>query len=104
MGFLDILGLGNKSAKVKELLSNGAIIVDVRSKAEYAGGSIAKSKNIPLENLSDYLENWKKSGQQIVFCCASGMRSSSATRQAKAKGIDAMNGGGWASLSKFVDA
>lgn len=104
MGFLDFLGLGKKSEKVNELLSNGAIIVDVRSKAEYAGGSIAKSKNIPLEGVSGHFDNWKKSGRQVIFCCASGMRSGSATRQAKAYGIDALNGGGWMSLSKIIEA
>ena len=104
MGFLDFLGLGNKSAKVNELLSDGAIIVDVRSKAEYAGGHIAKSKNIPLETVSDYLNKWKKTGQQVIFCCASGMRSGAATRQAKANGINAVNGGGWMSLNKMIEA
>jgi phage shock protein E len=35
----------------RELIKNGAVIVDVRTKSEYASGHIRGSINIPLNNL-----------------------------------------------------
>lgn len=102
MGIFDFLGLGGKSDRIKDFLEEGAIIIDVRSKAEYAGGHIELSKNIPLENIESQFEKWKKANQSVIFCCASGMRSGAATKKAKSHGVNALNGGGWSSLSRFV--
>ena len=44
----NFLGLGPK-VNMRELIDNGAIIVDVRTKGEYAGGNINGSLNIPLD-------------------------------------------------------
>ncbi|RMA57634.1 rhodanese-like domain-containing protein [Ulvibacter antarcticus] len=99
MGLLDFL-FGNKSAKIKDFQDRGAIVVDVRSKGEYAGGAIPGSKNIPLPTISAKLNEIKKWNKPVILCCASGMRSGSATAILKGSGIEAMNGGGWFSLSQ----
>ncbi|MFN6084109.1 MAG: rhodanese-like domain-containing protein, partial [Fluviicola sp.] len=39
---------GGKSVDFSELIKQGAVIVDVRSKGEFAGGHIKGSINIPL--------------------------------------------------------
>ncbi len=81
-----------------ELIANGAMIVDVRSKAEYSGGHIKGSINIPLQSLQSNLGRLKKD-KAIITCCASGMRSASAKSVLKSNGFtEVYNGGGWLSL------
>ena len=84
----------------KELLTNGAVIVDVRTRGEFAGGSIKGSVNIPLDQLSNNLGRFKSKETPIITCCASGMRSASAKNLLKSQGFtNVHNGGGWHSLS-----
>ena len=99
MGFLDFL-FGNKNKKIEDFKSRGAIILDVRSKGEYDSGAIPGSKNIPLQSLNSKISAIKKWDKPVICCCASGMRSGSAAGILRSQGIEAINGGGWFSLSK----
>ena len=93
-----IFGLGPKT-DYGELIKQGAIILDVRSKGEFAGGHIKNAINIPVEQLGNNLAKLKDKNKCIVCCCASGMRSGSAKRMLEAKGYNAVfNGGSWYSL------
>lgn len=93
-----LLGLGPK-VNYSELVSRGAVIVDVRSKGEYSGGHIKNSMNIPLDQLRSHLEKLKDKEKPIITCCASGMRSASAKAILKAEGYqEVYNGGGWYGL------
>jgi rhodanese-related sulfurtransferase len=98
MGLLDFLGLGNKSESIQEFVKKGAIIIDVRSPGEFAGGHIKGAKNIPLNEIGAKINEIKKLNKPVIACCASGMRSSQATSILKQNGVDAINGGGWQSL------
>ena len=98
MGLLDFLGLGNKSESIQEFVEKGAIIIDVRSPGEFAGGHIKGAKNIPLNEIGAKINEIKKLNKPIIACCASGMRSSQATSVLKQNGVEAINGGGWQSL------
>jgi len=90
--------ISGSKTNYKELVSNGAMIVDVRTKGEFAGGHIPNSMNIPLQELQKNLKKFKKD-MVIITCCASGMRSASAKSILKSAGIsEVYNGGGWASL------
>lgn len=93
-----LLGGGPK-ADFKELVNQGAIILDVRSKGEYNGGHIKGSINIPVDVLSANLSKLKDKEKPIITCCASGMRSASAKSILKSNGYtNVHNGGGWMSL------
>lgn len=96
MGILSSL-FGGSKVDLKELVMKGAVIVDVRTPGEYAGGHIKGSINIPLQNLDKNLGKLSKD-KTIITCCASGMRSGSAKSMLKDKGYEVHNGGGWASL------
>ncbi|MBO2544427.1 rhodanese-like domain-containing protein [Salegentibacter sp. BDJ18] len=98
--------LGIKPApNYKELLQEGGIIVDVRSKAEFSGGHIKGSKNIPLQTLSANLEKLKDKNKPIITCCASGMRSASAKSVLKSNGFSNVhNGGSWAALNGKISS
>lgn len=83
-----------------ELVQQGAIIIDVRTPAEYKQGHVQKSINIPLNELSNHIAKLKKDSV-IITCCASGMRSASAKNILKSNGFTSVyNGGGWSSLQK----
>ena len=88
----------------KALLAEGAIIVDVRSPAEFYGGNIENSLNIPVGELINNLEYLKDKNQTIITCCASGMRSGAAKQLLVAKGgyTHVINGGGWSSLNNKI--
>ena len=93
-----MFGLGNK-VDYSELIKEGAIVLDVRTKGEYAGGHINGSINIPLDQLGGNLKQLKNKDQAIITCCASGMRSSSAKRLLEAQGYtNVHNGGSWRNL------
>jgi rhodanese-related sulfurtransferase len=92
------MGMGPKT-DYSELVKQGAIILDVRSKGEFVGGHIKGSINIPLDQLESNLSKLKDKSKCIVCCCASGMRSGSAKRILESKGYNTVfNGGGWAGL------
>lgn len=98
---LNLFGLGKK-VDYKEMLNNGGIIVDVRTKGEYSSGHIKGSINIPLDQLSGNLKKFK-TDQAIITCCASGMRSGAAKSLLKSKGfVNTVNGGSWYSLNSKI--
>ena len=97
MGFLSNLFGGGQKVDLKDLVKQGALILDVRTPAEFQGGHIKGSINMPLQTLNQGLKKLKKE-QTIITCCASGMRSSSAKSILKSNGFEAHNGGGWTSL------
>lgn len=97
MGFLSNIFGGGPKVDLKEMVKQGAMIVDVRTPAEYQGGHIKGSVNIPLQILDKNIAKLKKD-KPVITCCASGMRSGSAKSMLKAKGFDVYNGGGWNSL------
>ena len=92
-----VLGIGPK-IDYSELLKQGAVILDVRSKGEYQGGHIKGSVNIPVDVLRNNLSKLNKE-KPIITCCASGMRSASAKSILKSNGFtEVYNGGGWMNL------
>ena len=97
----NIFGIG-PAVNYNELVQNGAIILDVRTKGEYQGGHIKNSVNVPLDNLSNHISKLKKN-KPIITCCASGMRSASAKSFLKSNGFEEVyNGGSWMSLQNKI--
>lgn len=97
-----IFGFG-PSVNYAELVKEGAIILDVRSKGEYAGGHIKGSINISVDTLKSNLDKLKNKNNPIITCCASGMRSASAKSILLSNGYTKVyNGGGWSSLNNKI--
>ncbi len=90
-----------KTVNLKEVLSRGALIVDVRSGKEYDTGHPAKSINIPLRYLGQNIEQLKAYDKPIITCCVSGRRSGLATKILSAKGLEVYNGGPWQSVEEL---
>jgi rhodanese-related sulfurtransferase len=70
-------------------------IIDVRTRAEFAGGHVAGSINIPLQEITEHIDEIKSMQVPIIFCCASGNRSGQATNYFQSIGVDCENGGSW---------
>ena len=99
-----MLGFG-PATDYKKLMAEKAIIVDVRSAGEYAGGHVKGSINIPLDKISTLTNKVKDKNHPIITCCASGMRSASAKSLLQSKGYtNVYNGGGWQSLNSKLNS
>jgi phage shock protein E len=95
-----LFGLG-PATDYAQLVKDGAIILDVRSKGEFDGGHIKGSINIPVDSIANNLDRLKDKSKTIVTCCASGMRSAAAKSVLKSNGYTQVyNGGGWSSLDR----
>ena len=70
-------------------------IIDVRTLAEFMGGHVNGSLNIPLQNIIEHVEEIKQMKEHIIFCCASGNRSGQASHYFKSLGVNCENGGSW---------
>ncbi len=70
-------------------------IVDVRTPAEFMGGNVKGSINIPLQEIPKRMEEIKSFKQPLVLCCASGGRSGQAHGYLAQQGIECFNAGSW---------
>ena len=91
-----------KKVDLQEVISGGAVILDVRTKGEYQSGHLKNSINIPIDKLEQNIKKLNKN-KSIITCCASGSRSASAKRILKSNGFEQVyNGGSWYSLRKYM--
>jgi rhodanese-related sulfurtransferase len=88
-----ILGFG-PAVDYAQLVKQGAVILDVRTKGEYAGGHIKGSLNISVDQLQNNLHKLPNKEKPIITCCASGMRSSSAKGILISNGYTTVHNGG----------
>jgi phage shock protein E len=97
-----LLGLGPKT-DFALLVREGAMIVDVRSPAEFKSGHIRGSINLPVDSLTGSLGKLPDKNRPVITCCASGMRSAAAKNILKSKGYaEVHNGGSWTSLQRLI--
>ena len=87
---------------VRQLLNEGAVIVDVRTPQEYNAGHIKGSKNIPLDSLKNRWSEVEKMKKPVITVCQSGMRSGTAKSFLESKGLRVANGGSWSGLNRLL--
>ncbi|MBL0316705.1 MAG: rhodanese-like domain-containing protein [Flavobacteriales bacterium] len=74
---------------LKEIVNNPqTTIIDVRSEGEFQSGHFPGAKNIPLNIITQKLDELKQIKHPIVVYCMSGARSNSAASFLKQSGID----------------
>lgn len=94
-------GVGADKAVAQEKIKGGAMVIDVRTPGEYAGGHYAGATNIPLNELGGRLEQLGAKDRAIVVYCASGARSAQAARMLTGAGYkDVTNAGGLRNLAR----
>jgi phage shock protein E len=87
-------------AMLPGLKKNGALLVDVRTAAEFANGNAPGTINIPLQELGGRLNELPKSSA-VVLCCASGTRSGMAKLLLMKNGYkEVLNIGAWSNFLK----
>jgi len=86
---------------VENIIANGALIIDVRTKEEYKEGHIEGSLNIPVDEIGKAM-GWLLKDVPLVLVCASGSRSEVAVKTLKDNGFKIVyNGGSWDSLGNI---
>lgn len=103
MGFFDFLKRNNNMDEIQEYLKKGAIVIDVRTIAEYAEGHVKDSHNIVLDTIPMNIDKIKSLGDSFIAVCRSGARSGSATQFLSDEGLDVINGGPWQNVDQFID-
>ncbi|MES2655223.1 MAG: rhodanese-like domain-containing protein [Bacteroidota bacterium] len=85
-----------------KMITEGAVILDVRTETEYKMGHIEGAVNIPLSKLHADNIPLDKS-KVIITCCSHGLRSVKAVSLLKANGFNKVyNGGAWTDLQKCM--
>ena len=80
-----------------------ATIIDVRTSGEFMMGNVKGSINIPLDEVSSRVEEFKNIEGNVVLCCASGGRSGQATMFLQQNGLsNVYNGGGWQTVDVLI--
>ncbi|MCR5732000.1 MAG: rhodanese-like domain-containing protein [Sphaerochaetaceae bacterium] len=79
MGFFDLFRLNDINKGVEEYKNTeGAVLLDVRTREEYEAGHIEGSTNIPVEEIRTILDKIKDKNTPLFVHCLSGARSGSA--------------------------
>jgi len=65
--------------EARQLVADGAHLVDVRTPREYARDALPGAVNVPLQNLLVGVQQLEKD-KPIILYCASGMRSQQAAQ------------------------
>ncbi len=85
-------------------LKHGAMLIDVRSAAEYIAGHLPNAVNMPLSEIRELVPRKVKDKERVLLLhCQSGMRSGAARRQLRAMGYtNAHNLGSYARAASVV--
>lgn len=93
---------GTDDSLLTDALKNGAFLVDVRTPAEYASGSVQGAINIPLAEVSAQINKFKGKDRIVVFC-QSGSRSQRAKAVLEHYGLPhVVNGGSWIKVKRLT--
>lgn len=90
------------SDSVAESLSDDAVIVDVRTPAEFEAGHLEGAVNVDMEaaDFGDQIAEYEQAGTYFVYC-RSGNRSAVAVEQMESMGFtDVTDGGGMDEASR----
>ncbi len=75
------------SERARQLVKDGATLVDVRSPAEFAAGHLPGALNAPVGELAAHVKKLGAKDQPVVVYCASGTRSAMARSMLKGQGF-----------------
>ncbi len=99
--FSALFGTKNNTELV-DAVKNGALLVDVRTPAEFSAGSVKGAINIPMERIQNQMKKFRgKKG--VVLFCRSGARSGYAKGILERNGIEnVFNGGSVGNMNQIL--
>lgn len=74
-------------ASAKQLVQQGALLLDVRTPQEFQAGHLEGARNVPVGELSQRLDELGERETPVVVYCRSGARSSRAKKVLEASGF-----------------
>ncbi len=110
MAFVTILFLLKRSGQIsrkdaKAHLQNGAIVIDVRSPAEFSSGHLPSAVNLPMDQIERALpQRVKDRNKPLLLHCHSGMRSGVARKKLQTLGYtNVYNLGSYSRAARVVN-
>lgn len=85
---------GGSKHNGRELVANGALLLDVRTSEEFRAHHLDGAVNIPVQELGARLHELGAKDRPIVVYCRSGARSASAAQLMKGAGYEVLDIGG----------
>jgi phage shock protein E len=76
------------SGEAHQLVAQGAVLVDVRTPEEFAGGHLDGARNVPVDELAGRMGELPRDRVLVVYC-RSGARSSRAAAMLRGAGYQA---------------
>ena len=80
----------NSNSRARRMVADGAVLLDVRSPAEFASGHVDGALNIPVQELTNRMGELRGKPNVVVYC-RSGARSASAAAVLQRKGYDVVD-------------
>ncbi len=90
--------------RAREFLQQGAILLDVRGRDEFAAGHLSEAVNLPLNQLNEKMGKIVPNKETVVLCyCLSGTRSSIAVGQLRRMGyVSSFNLGSYSRAMRMM--
>ena len=76
--------------------------VDVRTPAEFIGGSVVGAINIPLNEIPLKMDEIKELEKPLILFCRSGNRSGQAQQYISKNDIECYNAGSWLDVNFYL--
>lgn len=102
MGLFNLLRKKNMTNEIQEYLDKGAVVLDVRTLAEWNEGHSDIAKHIVLTVVPLNVEEIKSWNKPVIAVCKSGGRSGQAMQFLSNHGIDVINGGPWQNVDQYL--
>ncbi|GFE00484.1 rhodanese-like domain-containing protein [Tenacibaculum mesophilum] len=102
MGLFNLFRKKNMSNEIQEYLAKGAVVLDVRTLAEWNEGHSEGAKHIVLATIPTNVEEIKSWDKPVIAVCRSGGRSGQAAEFLQNHGIDVINGGPWQNVDQYL--
>ena len=81
--------------RARELIAQGAVLIDVRTVEEYRAGALPGALNMPMQTIGVQIDRYYTKNDTFVLYCKSGQRSDMATRMLRQGGyLKTFNMGG----------
>ena len=103
MGLFGIFSQKDSTDEIKEYLSNGAMVLDVRTHLEWDEDHLDGAKHIVLNLIPLKIDEIKSWDKPVIAVCKSGGRSGQAAQFLKQNGVDVINGGPWQNVAQHLE-